>query len=518
MKTRNIRRWLTLEPLEPRTLQSTLFGGLLGMGMALQLHKPGVSPAELAGFPGVGDTGWLPPDPTAAAGPTSLVSMVNDHIALFSKSGANLAESAYLDPFGASAPFFGNVASTANGAFASDPWATYDRYSGRFVVAVEDLIPSGNNYQSYELIAISKSSSPTDLTSANWYTYAAPTTQVLHSAVSFADYMKLAADANNLYLTANYFSGNTFEGVAITKLAKGPMLSGSLGTITHIAAPGAASLQPVMSIGQSANAPEFFVDTWGSRGVRVWTLSSTNKLTAVAGLYAPFSTYNNGAPQLGTNLRLDTLSSRLMDAWWENGSIWTANTVAVGSQADVRWYQISTAGGPYRLVQEGTINPGAGVFTFMPAITVDGAGDMGITYTQSSTRQYASMMFTGRLASDPLNTTRPGVVVQAGVSPYTPLSDPIERWGDYSGIAVDPADNTTFWSFGEYAASSSGWGTWWGSFSIASLPPSLAQPAPLHFHSLGGTVTSHLFRVHVQVDPADFPVFLASSQVREIQG
>jgi hypothetical protein len=27
------------------------------------------------------------------------------------------------------------------------------------------------------------------------------------------------------------------------------------------------------------------------------------------------------------------------------------------------------------------------------------------------------------------------------------------RWGDYSGVAPDPADGETFWGFGEYMAS-----------------------------------------------------------------
>ena len=118
----------------------------------------------------------------------------------------------------------------------------------------------------------------------------------------------------------------------------------------------------------------------------------------------------------GTTRKLDTLSSRLMNAVWENGSLWTVNTVAVGRQADVRWYQISTTNSNYSLVQSGTINPGSGIFTIIPAVTVDGASDMGITYTQSSSKQYAAMMFAGRLAGDPLGTLRPGVVVKAGQS------------------------------------------------------------------------------------------------------
>ncbi len=480
---------LTLEPLEPRALLSSLAHAL---ALEPDLPVPTVGPQFTARFAGISDTGWVPPDPTAAAGPTNLAAMVNDHIALFSKAGAKLAEADYLNALGTTAPFFGNVAIQANGAFASDPWIVYDRYAGVFVAAVEELIPSGNSYQSYELIAISTSSSPSDLTSANWHTYAVPTTYTINGAPSFADYAKVAPDATSLYLTGNYFSGNTFEGVVITRLDKTPMLSGTLGTQTAVFAPGAASLQPVMSIGQASTAPEYFVDTWGTSGIRVWTLDSTDTLSVVATLAAPFSPYTKGAPQLGTKYRLDTLSPRLMDAWWENGAIWTAHTVASGNRSAVRWYEIGTTGGTYSILQEGTLAAPSGVFTFMPAITVDGSGNMGITYTQSSTKQYAAMMFTGRLASDPLGTTRPSIVAQAGQSPYAPIlgSNP-QRWGDYGGISVDPADNTTFWPFHEYPVSLNHWGTWWGSVSIASLPPALAVQAPslpTHPYHLGHAV------------------------------
>lgn len=135
----------------------------------------------------------------------------------------------------------------------------------------------------------------------------------------------------------------------------------------------------------------------------------------------------------------------------------------------VRWYQIDTTGGNYSLVQQGDIDPGPGSNTFFPAITVDGGGNMGITYTESSYRQFPQMMIAGRRASDPPGYTSPGVVVKSSGSGYGQATqvDGV-RWGDYGGIAVDPADDLTFWAFHEYAASSSTWGTWWGAFTFAS--------------------------------------------------
>ncbi len=132
----------------------------------------------------------------------------------------------------------------------------------------------------------------------------------------------------------------------------------------------------------------------------------------------------------------------------------------------VRWYEIGTTGG-YSLIQQGYIDPGPGVHTFFPAIAVDGAGNMGICYTESSYREYPHMMITGRRGSDPPGYTTPGIVVQSSGSSYgLPTQVDAERWGDYGGLAVDPADDATFWAFHEYAINPTTWSTWWGAFTF----------------------------------------------------
>jgi hypothetical protein len=54
------------------------------------------------------------------------------------------------------------------------------------------------------------------------------------------------------------------------------------------------------------------------------------------------------------------------------------------------------------------------------------------------------------------------------------------RWGDYSGAAVDPSDDLSLWTVQEYARipigrgdDSGRWGTWWG--RVGGGPP-LAPP------------------------------------------
>src|SRR5262249_38860055 len=91
----------------------------------------------------------------------------------------------------------------------------------------------------------------------------------------------------------------------------------------------------------------------------------------------------------------------------------------------------------------------AGTYYYYPAITLDGSGKLVTVVSGSSSTTYASV-YTSALSRGILQT--PGVI-HTGEGPYTP-----NRWGDYSGAAVDPSG--TVWVGGEYARSDGTWGTW----------------------------------------------------------
>jgi hypothetical protein len=74
-----------------------------------------------------------------------------------------------------------------------------------------------------------------------------------------------------------------------------------------------------------------------------------------------------------------------------------------------------------------------------------------------------SNSYGGVLPSDPLGTMQAETILQSGGgSQLTNLS----RWGDYSAMTVDPADDCTFWYTSEYLKSS---GTFNWSTKIASF-------------------------------------------------
>src|SRR5713101_2925282 len=88
-----------------------------------------------------------------------------------------------------------------------------------------------------------------------------------------------------------------------------------------------------------------------------------------------------------------------------------------------------------------------------------------MVFTRSCTNEYASARYTARAASD--STLQGSTELKAGESNYLNPASGKNRWGDYSGAAVDPADPSKIWLFGEYAAGTvNNWGTWAGQVAV----------------------------------------------------
>src|SRR5262249_15131176 len=86
---------------------------------------------------------------------------------------------------------------------------------------------------------------------------------------------------------------------------------------------------------------------------------------------------------------------------------------------------------------------------------------------------YAGAYYTLRAAAAPAGTVQSSGTLMAGLGPYTAVGTP-DRWGDYSGAAIDPSDGSTLWIFNEYARTRRGpWGTHYGSFALTNTAPVL---------------------------------------------
>ena len=101
---------------------------------------------------------------------------------------------------------------------------------------------------------------------------------------------------------------------------------------------------------------------------------------------------------------------------------------------------------------------------------------MAMVYNRSCTTEFAGLRYATRLDGGPLQFD---ALLKAGEANYVlTFGGARNRWGDYSGIAVDPADPRSVWMFGEYAASPTDtWGTWFGQLKFPGITsPSLVSP------------------------------------------
>ena len=156
-----------------------------------------------------------------------------------------------------------------------------------------------------------------------------------------------------------------------------------------------------------------------------------------------------------------------------------------------QWAQIDVTGGTIAaaLVQQQIFAPDTSLFRWMGSIAADNAGNMAIGYSTSNgtAPNFPSIAYAGRLVTDPLNQlpqTETQLVAGGGTQLNNCGGAPCHRWGDYSSMSMDPADDCTFWYAQEYYDAQSGttgnWHTRIGSFkfpSCVALAPSLAADA-----------------------------------------
>ncbi len=163
-------------------------------------------------------------------------------------------------------------------------------------------------------------------------------------------------------------------------------------------------------------------------------------------------------------------------------------TTSANYQTGIRWFELhSAAAGVPTLFDEGTHNlaPGngaTGLNNWMGSIAQDNDGNLALGFSQSGALQRADIKIAGRTGAAAAGTLNEGeslFFAAAGAQTGT-----ANRWGDYSSMSVDPADDCTFWYAQEYYASTGSflWSTRIGSF----LYPGCSPPQK---GTLSGTIT-----------------------------
>lgn len=437
------------------------------------------------GFAGVGngDYGftdqYAPPDTNGAVGATQYVQWVNTSFAVFDKasgaivSGFPKAGNAIWSGFG------GGCESNNDG----DPIVIYDKGADRWVLTQFSV--STTPY--LQCVAVSATPDAT----GPYYRYA-----FSYGSTQFNDYPKLGVWPDGYYITYNIFNnGITFAGAKACAFDRAMMLAGNAATQQCFQLSSSyGGLLPADLDGSTqppSGSPNFFLN-FGFNSLRLWTFhvdwNSPNNSEFSGPVTIPVASFaaacNGGGaciPQPNTRQKLDSLADRLMYRlayrnFGDHESLVVNHSVGVGTNkpkqvTSVRWYELrnqagsTMASGAPVVHQQGTLGTADGIHRWMGSIAMDKQGNIALGYSASSGSVKPSIRYTGRLASDALNTMQAEAVVKAGGG--SQLQN-LRRWGDYSAMTVDPVDDCTFWYTNEYLKSSGifNWSTWITSFKF----------------------------------------------------
>jgi uncharacterized repeat protein (TIGR01451 family) len=467
----------TIDP-NPSDNAATVTGST-GQAITISSNYNAVNYGQVANL--LGGAGATPPDPQGAVGPSSYVEAINDAVAIFApRTGTATPIIDTLDDF------FGvrgnlpdpNPDPNDLATFFTDPQVIFDEQTQRFLVGVMEVDPgpqfvaqsTGNNSSVFDL-AVSKSSNPTTLTTADWTFYQIKTTE----ANEFSDFPgNLGYNGGALVVTLNEFNTTNLDQhldhVLVTAINMSDLTSGVPQASLRFYQSDfqGASLRPTtMHDSRSVNDPMWLVqehlDASGNPdGQHIDVVEMTNVLSSTP-TFTTTTLAVNAYAQAVQPLQPDgsgvtpALDSRILKVAEQGGTLVAAHTVsnAAGNQDLVQWYQIDVRNGTPVLHEQGDVGSGPNTYLYFPGIDINPAGDIGMSYIQSGTDSpddFMSMYVTGRTPSDPRGTMEAPLLAQAGLQVYEdfgPAFAGTQRAGDLSGINVDA--NGNFWAINEFA-------------------------------------------------------------------
>ncbi len=441
------------------------------------------APSALTSFDGVGNgfTGpqgtftvqYAPPDTDGAVGATQYVSLVNTDLAVFDKTSGNVL----YGPVATNTLWsgFGGICESDNDG---DGVVVYDHVANRWLVSQFAVTNAGTAATPYlQCVAVSQTS---DAMGA-WNRYAFD-----YGAV-FPDYPKMGVWPDAYYETFNMFdSSSNFVGANLCAYDRTNMLAGNAATQQCFQLSSAyGGVLPADVDGTTpppAGAPNYLIN-YGTNSLNMWqfhvdwTTPANSTLTGPTNIavssFAPACGGGTCIKQPGTTRKLDSLADRMMFRlayrnFGDHEALVASHSVTVNTYTGVRWYEIRSPGGTPTVYQQSTLAPDSS-YRWMPSIAMDRAGDIALGYSVSNKASniYPSVRYTGRTPSDVLSTMETEQSLFAGAASQSG-NQGLTRWGDYSAMTVDPADDCTFWYTNEYIPTTGefNWNTRIGSFKF----------------------------------------------------
>ncbi len=452
----------------PDSVAQTIYSG-----EALAL-PPGLNPPAIGlNIAGLGVNGGyppsvIPPDANGSVGNGQYVETVNTAYAVYDTATGNRT----LGPLAINTLWtgFGGACQTSNDGA---PIVLFDKAASRWFI-------SQSTRTSPYTICIAVSSTANATGAYSRYSFSSP-------GGNISDTPKFGVWSDGYYMMANQFDTlGSFVGALYGVFDRARMVSGAAATGQFILDPLEAGQLPADLDGFApppTGAPGIFMSLRGGamRLYRMkvdWTTPANTLRTVQADL--PIAAYTDACtaciPQPGSATTLTSLSGQLMFRLAyrnliDHESLVVSHTVdpsVTGVAAGVRWYEFRLSGAPTAVCsaypctyQQGTLADVAnGRSRWVGSMAIDTAGNMILGYSTSgktANLENHSIRATSRAAADPLGIM-PGPELTLATGNR---NNGGPRWGDYTSMSVDPADDCTLWYANEYytTAGTTTWNT-----------------------------------------------------------
>lgn len=411
---------------------------------------PMLTRGPILSIPGIGNVnGVYPPDTEGAVGPDHFFQMINLSFGIWDKDGNKL-----YGPVDNSTLWEGFIGPWT-GSNDGDPIVLYDEDADRFVAS--QFAVQRPNGKSYQLVAVSATGDPL----GEYYRYA-------FEFDDFNDYPKMSVWHDGYYCTFNFFgSGVGFIGAGVASFERDRMLEGDpdarmiffgyfQNKFSLLCADSDGPFPP-------SDAPNYIatMNAFSSRQFEIyefksdWDIPENSTYTLGVSLDPGFFNPSiDGIPQPGTNSTLDALSQMLMFRlpyrnFGTHESMVANHTVNINGRAGIKWYEFRKEPGTnWYIYQQGVYAPNDSLHRWMGSIAMNAAGTVALGYSISGSADvYPSIRYTGRPADAPLGQmTYDEIEATTGFGAQTIFS----RWGDYSCMNIDPANDSIFWFTQEY--------------------------------------------------------------------
>ncbi|MBI5168039.1 MAG: T9SS type A sorting domain-containing protein [Candidatus Eisenbacteria bacterium] len=413
------------------------------------------APIANNGFDGISQGGYIPGEPTVAAGPLNIFTAGNSSVTVTNKDGTSRVETAGTTFF-AVTPGEGGI---------SDAQCYYDALRGRFVALCFTTGPSYSNFY----LAVSQ----TNDARGSWWRYKFDMTKDgTTPSGNWADYQSLGISDDKIAMTGQMYSlsGGNYLYQKVRVLDRAAAYAGQ--TLTYFdfvnwAPPSGGDYRDLFVTKAARNLSAgdndlhlLCVPVAGGTTVTSTTIfgppSSPSMSVPVLVPVRPYAMPAN-ALQKGSATSVPTNDCRPTDFYVRNGVLtcaWHESVSLGGLVSAIRLFQLRTND---LAVMTDETYVASGVYMYYPAVTVDSVGTIFLGFDRSSATEYPSAYITGKRRGDA--TLQPSVLLKAGVSPTAQ-----SRWGDYTGIDNDAAlsgpGGSVAWYAGQYTKGTNTFGAW----------------------------------------------------------